>query len=61
MKTLLAFFRLSSKAVCEASASMGHYDFHDYPDLYFNHGNLLNPTNPGSETFGALIHQLLLR
>jgi len=32
IKQLLAFFRLSSKAVCEASASMGPYDFHDYPD-----------------------------
>lgn len=33
MKWLLAYFRLSKKAVCEMSANRGLYnDFHDYPD-----------------------------
>ena len=32
-KLLLAYFRLSKRAVCEMSAGRGPYDdFHDYPD-----------------------------
>ena len=31
-RRLLARFRLSDKAVCEESASLGVIDFHDYPD-----------------------------
>lgn len=31
-RRLLARFRLSLSAVCEESAGMGPYDFHDYPD-----------------------------
>jgi hypothetical protein len=32
MRRFLAMFRLSLKAVCEESASMGSCDFHDYTD-----------------------------
>jgi len=32
IKKILAFFRLSKTVVCEVSASMGDYDYHDYPD-----------------------------
>ena len=33
LRTLLAaFFRLSDRAVCEASTGKGLVDFHDYPD-----------------------------
>jgi hypothetical protein len=28
----IALLHLSDKIVCEESANMGHYDFHDYPD-----------------------------
>ena len=33
MRWLLAYFRISKKAVCEMSKGLGmHNDFHDYPD-----------------------------
>lgn len=31
-RRIAAAFRLSKRAVCEESASMGTCDFHDYPD-----------------------------
>lgn len=32
LRRFLAWSRLSESAVCEESAGMGDYDFHDWPD-----------------------------
>lgn len=32
IRKIIAILRLSDKIVCEESAGMGLYDYHDYPD-----------------------------